>query len=99
MNELRESDEEENQADCEDKLDMLEEDDDDEETGGDLDEHSLSLIASDDEYDRVKKRKEKDAKINNSYTGPYPLDPTDFNHTDKGPNFQFVHFFKQNNHK
>jgi len=31
------------------------------------------------------------AKINNSFTGPYPLDPTDFNHTDKGPNYQFEH--------
>ena len=48
---------------------------------------SQSLCLSADEKQRIQKRKEKDAKINNSFTGPYPLDPTDFNHTDKGPNF------------
>lgn len=74
MNELIESDEEVNEGDCE-LDDSLVEDDD-----------RLSLWDSDDERDRVRKRKEKDAKINNSFTGPYPLDPTDFNHTDKGAN-------------
>ena len=44
---------------------------------------------SGDERTTLRRRKEKDAKINNSFTGPYPLDPCDFNHTDKGPNFQF----------
>jgi hypothetical protein len=39
----------------------------------------------------MRKRKGREAKINNSFTGPYPLDPTDFNHTDKGPNNQFEH--------
>ena len=31
--------------------------------------------------------KERQAKIHNSFTGPYPLDPTEFNHTDKGENY------------
>lgn len=38
---------------------------------------------------RLLERKKKEAKINNSFTGPYPLDPTDFNHNDKGANVQF----------
>ena len=42
---------------------------------------------SDEEREVVRKHKDKSAKINNSFTGPYPLDPTDFKHTDKGPNF------------
>ena len=29
--------------------------------------------------------------INNSFTGPYPVDPMDFNHQDKGTNYQFEH--------
>ena len=37
-----------------------------------------------------KHRKETDAKINNSFTGPYPTDPTEFNHTDTGENYQFT---------
>ena len=52
-------------------------------------ENERSLVDSDDERETVRARKDKDAKINNSFTGPYPLDPTDFNHTDKGPNYQF----------
>ena len=48
-----------------------------------------SLMGSDDEREAVNKRKGKEAKINNSFTGPYPVDPAEFNHTDKGPNFQF----------
>lgn len=52
----------------------------------DYDCDELSLVDSDEERDVVKKAKAKAAKINNSFTGPYPLDPTDFNHTDKGPN-------------
>ena len=39
---------------------------------------------------RLQSRKAKEAKINNSFTGPYPLDPTDFNHNDKGANVQFT---------
>jgi len=57
----------------------------------DYDSSELSLVDSDEERELVKKMKAKDAKINNSFTGPYPLDPTDFNHTDKGPNAQFEH--------
>lgn len=38
---------------------------------------------------RLQERKKKEAKIKNSFTGPYPLDPTDFNHNDKGANVQF----------
>lgn len=39
---------------------------------------------------RLISRKAKEAKINNSFTGPYPIDPTDFNHNDKGANAQFL---------
>lgn len=49
-------------------------------------EDGSSLVDSDEERDVMKSRKAKEAKINNSFTGPYPTDPTDFNHTDKGPN-------------
>ena len=80
MNELIESDEEVNAADVDEIFS-------DEEFFGEDDEKSL--WDSDDERERKNRRKEKDAKINNSFTGPYPLDPTDFNHTDKGPNNQF----------
>jgi len=41
-----------------------------------------------------KDRKKREAVFNNSYTGPYPLDPTEFLHTDKGANAQFVHYNK-----
>jgi hypothetical protein len=36
--------------------------------------------------ERMKKREEGNIKIHNSFTGPYPLDPTEFSHTDKGEN-------------
>jgi len=36
----------------------------------DAEEHELILKA----------HKKKDVKLNNSFTGPYPQDPTDFNH-------------------
>jgi hypothetical protein len=39
-----------------------------------------------------KERKKREATFNNSYTGPYPLDPTEFLHTDKGANAQFLHY-------
>ena len=38
----------------------------------------------------MKKREEGNIKIHNSFTGPYPLDPTEFSHTDKGENAQFT---------
>lgn len=55
---------------------------------------SLDLSETEQEIAYGANRKKTDAKINNSFTGPYPLDPTDFNHTDKGPNFQFAHLIK-----
>ena len=51
-------------------------------------EHSLET--SREGRARLKSRKAREAKINNSFTGPYPLDPTDFNHMDKGANVQFT---------
>ncbi len=58
------------------------------------DEDEKSLVDSDEERVHIRKAKAKQAKINNSFTGPYPLDPTDFNHTDKGPNNQFEHLLQ-----
>jgi len=83
MNELVESDEDFNAADKELTYEQIE---------GSLldidpyDADEQSFYDSDEERDVMKKAKAKQAKINNSFTGPYPLDPTDFNHTDKGPN-------------
>lgn len=96
MNELIESDEEINAADLDDdrlgrKLSSDEEGEEAEEY--DFDANEKSLVDSDEERDQLRKRKGREAKINNSFTGPYPLDPTDFNHTDKGPNYQFEHLF------
>lgn len=39
--------------------------------------------------------KDKGIKINNSFTGPYPDDPLDYNHTDKGQNTQFIYCFEE----
>ena len=94
MNELIESEEEVNGADIDEELSLIEGyksvlDDED-----DYDFDELSLMDSDEEREQFKRRKEKEAKINNSFTGPYPIDPTDFNHTDKGPNNQFAHNIK-----
>ena len=83
MNELIDSDQELNAADLDEQWSA------EDIEGFDLIEEN-SLIDSDEERTQVRKRKDKEAKINNSFTGPYPLDPTDFNHTDKGPNFQFT---------
>ena len=55
-----------------------------------FDDDELSLEDVDEGKARIKNRKETDAKINNSFTGPYPLDPTEFSHTDKGENYQFT---------
>jgi len=46
-------------------------------------------MGSDDERSQMRALKEKCPKLNNSFTGPYPTDPCDFGHTDKGPNYQF----------
>ena len=46
----------------------------------------LSLMSEREGRARLMSRKNRDAKINNSFTGPYPLDPTEFGHNDKGAN-------------
>ena len=40
------------------------------------------------------KAKAKGAKLNNSFSGPYPSDPTEFGHSDKGANAQFLAYAK-----
>ena len=55
-----------------------------------FDEDEISLEDPEECRERIKKRKETDIKIHNSFTGPYPLDPTEFSHTDKGENAQFT---------
>lgn len=55
-----------------------------------FDEDEISLEDPEEARDRIKARKATDAKIHNSFTGPYPLDPTEFSHTDKGENAQFT---------
>ena len=51
-----------------------------------------SFMDQDEQDIILKAHKKKDVKLNNSFTGPYPQDPTDFNHTDKGANAQFLHY-------
>jgi len=62
----------------------------------DMDE--ISLQDPEEEREKYKERKECDAKIHNSFTGPYPLDPTEFSHTDKGENYQFTTISKSLNY-
>lgn len=90
MNELVESEQELNAADVDEDLP---EDEEDEAWEANFfnDANQKSFFDSDQEQEILRKRKEKEVKINNSFSGPYPIDPTDFNHTDKGPNFQFLH--------
>ena len=54
-----------------------------------FDPDEISLIDPEEEREIQKAEKEKASKIHNSFTGPYPLDPTEFSHTDKGENYQF----------
>lgn len=54
-----------------------------------FDEDEISLEDPEDARMKIKERKEQESKIHNSFTGPYPLDPTEFSHTDKGANAQF----------
>lgn len=61
----------------------------------DIDE--ISLRDPDEEREKYKERIANDAKIHNSFTGPYPLDPTEFSHTDKGENYQFTTISKSLN--
>ena len=98
MNELFDSDEELNGGDIEisrkhhDHNDDSDgEGDEEEESAGEEAEVEVSFMSSDEEREIMKRKKEKEAKINNSFTGPYPVDPTDFNHKDKGANYQFEH--------
>jgi serine/threonine protein kinase len=44
-------------------------------------------------YLKKKTQTKADPKINNSFSGPYPVDPTEFNHNDKGANAQFSNFY------
>lgn len=84
MNELIESDQEVNCGDI-DEIRLYQEENSSLEDD-DYDPDERSLVDSDEEREILRKKKAKQAKINNSFTGPYPIDPTDFNHTDKGPN-------------
>ena len=54
-----------------------------------FDPEEISLIDPEEEREIMKNAKELQSKIHNSFTGPYPLDPTEFSHTDKGENYQF----------
>ena len=55
-----------------------------------FDEDEISLEDPEEGRERFRLRKEQNTKIHNSFTGPYPLDPTEFSHTDKGENAQFT---------
>lgn len=57
----------------------------------------ISLEDPEEGREKLKVRKEEDSKIHNSFTGPYPLDPTEFSHTDKGENYQFTTVVKKYN--
>ena len=47
----------------------------------------ISLVDPEEEREKMKEIKENECKIHNSFTGPYPLDPSEFGHTDKGENY------------
>ena len=53
-----------------------------------------SFMSDDEREATVKEAKAKGAKLNNSFSGPYPSDPTEFNHSDKGANAQFLAYAK-----
>jgi len=59
-----------------------------------FDEDEISLEDPEEAREHYKVRKEQECKIHNSFTGPYPLDPTEFSHTDKGENAQFTTLIK-----
>jgi len=81
MSELLISEPEDNAADV-----------DDDYSSEDTDDSFLSPLEQRNEKMQLK---EKSAKINNSFTGPYPLDPIEFPHTDKGENTQFKNALKK----
>ena len=60
--------------------------DDDEDYGSSTESDSGKSLG----YERHGRAKRQKMKINNSFTGPYPLDPSDFDHRDKGENHQFT---------
>lgn len=91
MNELIESDEEINGGDIDDDRGAVSSDGMDEADEYDYDSQERSLVDSDEEREQLRGAKQRGAKVNNSFTGPYPPDPTDFAHADKGPNYQFEH--------
>jgi len=44
----------------------------------------------DQQQEKIRQRstkKEMETKLHNSFTGPYPLDPTEFGHKDKGESY------------
>lgn len=84
MSELIESDQERNGGDVEEGYKS------EGEADSEGEEEEKSFLDSEEEREIVSKAKKNQVKINNSFTGPYPLDPIDFPHTDKGPNQQFV---------
>jgi hypothetical protein len=55
-----------------------------------FDEDEISLEDPEEARENLKVRQDQECKIHNSFTGPYPLDPTEFSHTDKGENAQFT---------
>ena len=81
MNELHDSDDDLDYADGEGE--------DNHSTFSSSEENDVSFEDEDVFKEILKECKKTDPKINNSFTGPYPLDPTDFNHNDQGTNPQF----------
>ena len=55
-----------------------------------FDAGEISLEDPEESRVKQKERKDTDAKIHNSFTGPYPTDPIEFGHTDTGENYQFT---------
>jgi len=86
MNELIESDPENYQPDNEDPSRNWRRSNDLFSDTSDLFTREASLQASKERLECAKKRKAADVKLNNSFTGPYPTDPTEFGHNDKGAN-------------
>ena len=97
MNELVESEPEEYQCDLENKPRKKFVGNRDLSGGEDLNNNNWDELfevgssdrsfMDDEERDKCEKTaKAKECKLNNSFSGPYPSDPTDFNHTCKGAN-------------
>jgi serine/threonine protein kinase len=101
MNELIESDEEMNAADADEKYNKWQREYDSGDAGQEGDKsgeeeeeptNEDSFLDSEGEaIEDARRKKIKEVKLNNSFTGPYPQDPADFSHKDKGSNYQFEH--------